>query len=106
VLYDIHRVFFRGLPGAQANGVHELQEHDELVRELWQGGHIVERRFHALDTFSSLIVISFEGAPAPVIAPRMRLINLHHSYSLVIENVEQKRLGEGYSLGVDRNPAP
>ena len=104
VLYDLHRVFFRGLPASQTDGVHELLEHGEIVRELWQGGHIVERRFHSLETSASLMVVSFEGSPAPVIAPRVRLTNLHYSYSLEIVSIEQKRLGEGYSLSVEKQP--
>jgi hypothetical protein len=105
VLYDVHRAFFRGLPAAQTNGVHEQLDHGEFVRELWQDGHLVERRFHALETSASLIVISFEGAPAPLIAPRMRLYNLHYSYWLEIENVQQKRLDDGFSLAVEKEPA-
>jgi hypothetical protein len=106
VLYDIHRVFFRGLPASQTDGTHEWVDHGELVRELWQGGHVVERYFHALETFATLMVISFEGAPAPVIAPRVRLTNLHYSYSLEIENIEQKRLDRGFTLAIEKNPAP
>lgn len=104
VLYDVHRVFFRGLPGAQSNGAHEQLDHGEFVRELWQRGHLVERRFHALATSASLIVILFDGAPAPLIAPRLRLYNLHYSYWLDIENVEQKRLDGNSSLAVEREP--
>jgi hypothetical protein len=104
VLYDVHRTFFRGLPAAQANGAYEQLDHGEFVRELWQGGHLVERRFHALETSASLMVISFFGPPAPLIAPRVRVMNMHYSYWLEIENVEQKRLDEGYSLSVERKP--
>ena len=106
VLYDVHRMFFRGFPAAQTNATHEQLDQGEVVRELWQGGQLVERRFHALDTFASLVVIHFEGAPAPVIAPRVRLKNLHYGYSLEIQNVEQKRLQQGYTLDVEKRPAP
>lgn len=102
VLYDIHRVFFRGLPAPQTDGTHELLDHGEVVRELWQDGHLLERRFHVLETFARLLVIEFNGAPAPVIAPRVRLTNLHYGYALEIENVDQRRLDKGYSLQVDK----
>jgi hypothetical protein len=102
VLYDVHRTFFRGLPPAQKNGTHVQLDHGEFVRELWLGGHIVERRFQALSTSSSMMVISFFGAPAPLIAPRMRIVNVHYSYWLEIETIEQKRLDEGYSLAVEK----
>jgi hypothetical protein len=106
VLYDIHRVFFRGLSAPQTDGTHELLDHGEVVRELWQDGHVVQRSFHALDTFSRLLMLEFEGAPAPVIAPRVRLTNLHYGYSLEIENVEQQRLDQGYTLDVAKKLAP
>ncbi len=106
VLYDIHRLFFRGLPAPQSDGTHELVDHGELVRERWRGGHIVERRFHALETYARLVVIRFNDAPAPVIAPRVRITNMHYGYSLEIENVEQKRLEEGYTLDVEKGALP
>jgi hypothetical protein len=107
VLYDIHRVFFRGLPAPQTDGAHEALDHGEVVRELWKDGHVVERRFHALDTSSRLLVLEFEGAPAPVIAPRVRLTNLHYGYSLEIENLAQERLDQGgYTLDVEKTRAP
>ena len=106
VLYDIHRVFFRGLTAPQTDGTHELLDHGEVVRELWKDGHVVERHFHALDTFARLLVIEFEGAPAPVIAPRVRFTNLHYGYSLEIKNVEQGRRDQGYSLDIEKKLAP
>lgn len=101
VLVDVHRAFFRGLQVAQSRGEHELVERDQVVREYWQRGYVVERSFHSLDTSASLVVISFDGAPAPVIAPRMRLVNLHYGYWLEIENIQQQRLRGEYSLAVE-----
>jgi hypothetical protein len=106
VLYDIHRVFFRGLPAPQLDGTHEWLDHGEVVRELWKDGHIVERHFHALDTFSRLLVLQFEGPPAPVIAARVRLTNLHYGYVLEIESMEQERLEQGYTLDVAKTLVP
>lgn len=106
VLYDIHRAFFRGLRAPQTRGEHELVEGDQAVREFWWRGHVVERSFHSLDTSSSLVMIRFEGAPAPVIAPRMRVNNLHYSYWLEIETIKQERLGAEYTLAVERKPPP
>lgn len=106
VLYDIHRVFFRGLRPPRTDGTHEQQDHGDLVRERWQGGHLVERRFEALEgPFSNLVVVSFEGAPAPVIAPRVRLTNVAYGYSLEIENLEQKLLEPRQTLEVEKKPA-
>jgi hypothetical protein len=101
-LQDIHRIFFRGLTGVTSDGIHERADGDELVRERWQDGRLVERSFHSLDTFARLILISFEGAPAPLVAPRVQLTNLYFGYSLQIDNMRQERLGDGYALDVEK----
>ncbi len=101
VLYDVHRAFFRGLPSPQTKGEHELVQGDQVVREYWQRRHVVERRFHSLDTSSRLFEIIFEGAPAPVIAPRMHVTNLHYSYWLEIQTIKQEQLGAEYTLAVE-----
>lgn len=106
VLYDLHRVFFRGLPKPQTDGTHEGVDHGDLVRERWEGGHIVERRFQSLEgPTPQLVVIEFEGAPAPVIAPRVRLTNVAFAYTLEIENLEQQLLGPTGTLEVDSQAA-
>jgi len=102
VLYDIHRVFFRALPPRQNDGVSEGQDSGDIVHERWLGGHIVERRFESLEgPVNNLVVVSFEGAPAPVIAPRVRIANAAYAYTLEIENTEQNTLGGSYSLEVE-----
>lgn len=107
MLYDIHRVFFRGLPSPQSDGTHEALEHGEMVRERWEGGHLVERRFQGLEgPAPDLVVIAYEGAPAPFIAPHVRLTNVTYGYTLEIDNVEQKALEQGYTLEVERTDAP
>jgi hypothetical protein len=101
VLYDIHRVFFRTLPPRQSDGVSEGQDNGDMVRERWVDGHIVERRFESLEgPVNNLVVVSFDGAPAPVIAPRVRITNAAFAYTLEIENTEQKTLGDSYTLEV------
>lgn len=108
VLYDIHRVFFRGLAPLAADraalpedGSHEAQDHGDMVRETWQDGHVVERRFESLEGPANLVVVSFEGAPAPIIAPRVRLTNVAFGYTLEIETSEQQLLDHGYTLEVE-----
>ena len=102
VLYDLHRVFFRGLKGPLSDGTHEGQDAGDLVRELWRDGHIVERRFESLEgPVSNLVLVAFEGAPAPIVAPRVRLTNVAFGYTLEIENSEQKSLGPDYTLQVE-----
>lgn len=106
VLFDIHRIFFRGLAAPQTDGTHELLDHGEVVREVWKDGHVVQRHFHVLDTFARLLMLEFEGPPSPVIAPRVRLTNLHYGYVLEIESVEQGRLDQGYTLNIEKHRVP
>jgi len=107
VLYDIHRVFFRGLPPRQNDGWSEGQDNGDMVHERWAGGHITERRFESLEgPLNNLVVVSFDGAPAPVIAPRVRITNAAYAYTLEIENTEQQTLGGSYTLEVETTGAP
>jgi hypothetical protein len=107
VLYDIHRVFFRTLPPRQIDGVSEGQDHGDIVHERWLDGHIVERRFESLEgPVNNLVVVTFEGAPAPVIAPRVRITNAAYAYALEIENTEQQTLGGSYTLEVETTAKP
>jgi hypothetical protein len=107
VLYDIHRVFFRGLPRPDSDGVREQQDQSEMVRETWQGGHIIERRFQGLEgPVPTLVVVAFDGAPAPVIAPHVRITNVAYGYTLEIQNSDQKLLDGNFTLQVESDAAP
>lgn len=92
VLADVHRVFFRGFTSPQADGEHVRVERGERIRERWQQGVLVERRFEPLEGTQGTVVVRFEGAPAPVIAPRVWLENPTFGYLLRIENIAQQRL--------------
>jgi hypothetical protein len=91
VLVDIHHVLFEGFTGAQPDGEHELRDADTLIRERWQAGHIVERRFSP-PAGKGGVVVSFSAAPAPVLAPRVRLVNEALGYQLQIETLNQQWL--------------
>jgi hypothetical protein len=102
VLYDLHRVFFRGLPSPQTNGTHEGNDRGDMVRERWENGHIVERRFQSLEgPTPQLVVVTFEGPPSPVIAPRVTITNVAFAYTLTIENLEQQRLDQNLTVEVE-----
>ncbi|MFT3921055.1 MAG: DUF3261 domain-containing protein [Myxococcales bacterium] len=93
VLNDVHRVFFRGLPSPQPDGVHSEEQHGEKVTETWRGGLLVERRFERLDGEPKGAVIArFSGAAAPVIAPEVKLENQWFGYSIDIESSDQSFL--------------
>ncbi|MET0287520.1 MAG: DUF3261 domain-containing protein [Polyangiales bacterium] len=96
VLYDIHRVFFRGLPPGTSEG----QNHSDQVRELQSGDYVVERRFESMEGAPNLVVITFDGPPAPIVAPHVTIANTAFAYSLEIDNSEQKSLADGYTLEV------
>lgn len=91
VLVDIHRVLFSGFDRPQPDGVHELRQGDALIRERWQGGRLLERRFVS-PAGEDTAVVSFSGPPAPVIAPRVRLVNQTMRYQLEIETLSQQWL--------------
>lgn len=107
VLYDLHRVFFRHLrdtPGK--SGTYQDQDHGDMLRERWERGVLVERRYESLEgPVANIIVVTYEGPPAPVIARRVKLTNIAYSYTLTIDNVEQKLLEGGYELEVDSQGA-
>jgi hypothetical protein len=93
VLNDLHRVFFRGLAGPLADGVHGEEREGERISERWRSGVLVERRFERLDHQpEGAVVIRYSGAPAPVIAPEVTLENQWFGYTLRIENGEQQWL--------------
>jgi hypothetical protein len=108
VLYDLHRVFFRRLravPGK--NGMYAEQDHGEMLRERWDRGVLVERRYESLEgPVANIIIVTYEGPPAPVIARRVKITNVAYSYTLTIDNVEQKLLEAGYELEVETQAAP
>ena len=107
VLYDLHRVFFRGLSQPRMDGTYEEQDHGDMVREQWEGGSIVERRFQNLEgPYSNIIVIAYDGPPAPIIARHVTLTNVAYGYTLKIDNLEQKTLEGGYTLEVESGGTP
>jgi hypothetical protein len=96
VLYDIHRVFFRGLPPGQSQG----QDHSDQVTELQSGDYVLERRFQNMEGPTNLVVITFDGPPAPIVAPHVRITNTAFAYAIEIDNTEQRSLEQGYTLEV------
>ncbi len=99
VLYDIHRVFFRALPEGQSEG----QDHSDQVTEVRAGDYVLERRFQNMEGPTNLVVVTFDGPPAPIVAPHVTIANTAFSYSIEIDNTEQKSLADGYTLEVQVN---
>jgi hypothetical protein len=89
VLDDVHRVFFRGLDAASDS----REEHGERVTEKRANGVVTERRFARLDGKpAGELVVTFDGAPAPVVAPRVKLVNGWFGYTLKVETLTQQFL--------------
>lgn len=64
ILADVHRAFFRGLPGAPlADGWHEAVQAGEQIRERWQAGRLFEREYKPLTTQAAgnAVRIRYEG---------------------------------------------
>ncbi len=93
ILADIQRVFYPWLPsGASCEAC--AREGDAAgfhVRERFEGGRLVERRFTRLDAPErGEIVVTYEGWGASERAPaRVVLRNALHGYELVIDTVDE-----------------
>lgn len=93
VLDDVHRVFFRGLAERANDGVTSGESHGELVTEVWRAGMLVERRFRRLNgTPHGEVVVTFEGAKGPVVAPTVTLENGWFGYRLRVTTLAQQYL--------------
>jgi hypothetical protein len=88
VLDDVHRVFFRGLGEATM-----AEEHGERITEKRANGVVQERRFARLDGKpAGELVVTFEGEPAPVVAPHVTLVNGWFGYTLKVDTLTQQYL--------------
>ncbi len=91
VLDDVHRVFFRKLPAAQGSGEFAGEDHGEHVSERWQGGVLVQRTFTRRDAADGApVVITFKGAPSPVVAPEVTLQSKRFGYTLDVHTLTQQ----------------
>jgi hypothetical protein len=91
VLDDVHRVFFRKLPGAQGSGEFSGEDHGEHITERWQNGVLVQRRFTRPSAGdNSPVVITFRGAPSPVVAPEVTLESKRFGYTLDVHTLTQQ----------------
>jgi hypothetical protein len=88
VLDDVHRVFFRKVPGAQGSGEFSAEDHGERVTERWRDGVLRERSFTRSD--GGQVVVTFRGAAVPVVAPEVTLRNERFGYTLDVATVSQQ----------------
>jgi hypothetical protein len=91
VLDDVHRVFFRKVRGAQGTGDFSAEDHGEHITEHWENGLLKQRTFSRPNTQDKgPVVISFKGAPSPVIAPEVTLDSKRFGYTLDVHTVTQQ----------------
>jgi len=92
VLIDVHRTYFRWLPGAPLpDGTHRGRDGGEDVTEVWSDGKLVERVFRdprdAADAPGIRIV--FHGGALPGKVTRLvTLTNGWYGYELILKTVE------------------
>lgn len=96
VLIDVHRTFFRWLPGApHPDGTHQGRDGGEDVTEVWSGGKLVERVFRDPHDAADAppIRIVFHGGALPGKVTRLvTLTNGWYGYELVLKTVEAHAL--------------
>jgi hypothetical protein len=86
MLADVHRAFFRGLPGAPlADGWHEATLDGEQVREHWQGGLLLEREYKSLQDRGNAVQIRYGAGMAGLKPPaQIQLHSQRFGYTLDI----------------------
>lgn len=87
VLIDIHRAFFKRLPGGRTEGRTEGKLDDEDVTEVWKDGNLVERSYRRSDRGGAVRVLYKSGCTREQCAPtELRIVNEWFGYELTIEN--------------------
>jgi hypothetical protein len=97
ILADVHRAFFRGLPGAPlSDGWHEGVADGERIRERWAEGRLLEREYRSLDPSGQAgnqVSIQYRGGmlgfqPSPTI----ELTSRRFGYALTITTLLAQQL--------------
>jgi hypothetical protein len=86
VLADVHRAFFRGLPGAPlSDGWHEGMQDGERVRERWLAGRLFEREYRGATAAGNTVAILYADGMLGRTPPRsMVLTSQRFGYALTI----------------------
>ena len=88
VIVDVHRVFFKRLPGDVEDGEVRGRIDDEDVTEIWRAGELRERRFARADRPGSVVRVRFgPGCRHARCAPAtVRVVNEWFGYELLLED--------------------
>ncbi|MBK8168791.1 MAG: DUF3261 domain-containing protein [Sandaracinaceae bacterium] len=95
ILFDVQRTVFPFLSdSALSDGWHEERSGEELVRERWQGGLLVERTFERTSEVppGQIRVVYETGVLPGTMPPTTHFYNAWMGYELTIETVEQSAL--------------
>ena len=94
MLQDAQRTWFRGLPGAREDGVHEESVGGERVTERWEDGRLVERTFERLDGAPpGQLRIRYEGGLGGDAPPeRVVFENGWLGYTLTLTTLSHQRI--------------
>ena len=92
ILYDVQRVYFRGLPGAPLpDGEHMGELSGEQVREVWASGKLLERDFTRPGVEGRITITYRPGMGGGISPPRIEIDNGWVGYNLVITTVSEQR---------------
>jgi hypothetical protein len=93
ILYDVQRVYFRGLPGAPlADGEHSAAQDGETIRERWASGRLLERDFSRAGMQGRIAVTYQPGMAGNVSSPLIEIDNAWMGYHLTIQTISEQPL--------------
>ena len=93
ILYDVQRVYFRGLPGAPLpDGEHQADLSGEQVREVWAGGRLLERDFARAGQQGRIAITYRPGMAGGVSPPLIEIDNAWMGYHLTIQTLSEQKL--------------
>ena len=87
-IIDIHRAYWKHLPGAAPNGITKGELDGEQVEEVWSNGALVERRFFRPGEFKGAVRVEYgAGCNATRCLPAsVRITNEWFGYSVRVDN--------------------
>ncbi len=93
ILYDVERVYFRGLPGAPLpDGEHAAEQSGETLREVWADGRLLERDFTRPGMQGRVAVTYRPGMAGDVSSPLIEIDNGWMGYHLTIQTISEQKL--------------
>ena len=93
ILYDVERVYFRGLNGAPlSDGEHRGNLDGEQVREVWAGGRLLRRDFTRPDLPGRIAIVYKPGMAGAVSPPLIEIDDGWAGLQLTITTLSEQKL--------------